>query len=152
MMPKTWCRRLFSAGLAGAGPPSGGWALAHLRCGHTFAQLAPGFGGGLATAHRCVTEAIEALASLAPTLEEVMAVAVAKATLAAREASLESKADTAPQPCTACTRSTCLTPPHAETGTSGGQLSPTDTECLSTRTQLRLKRPRSGPDLTGCEL
>lgn len=54
-------------------------ALAHLRCGHTFAQLAAGFGIGLATAHRYVTEAIEVLAALAPKLEEAMAVAATKA-------------------------------------------------------------------------
>jgi hypothetical protein len=40
--------------------------LAHLRCGHTFTQLAAGFGVGLATAHRYVTEAVDVLAVLAP--------------------------------------------------------------------------------------
>lgn len=44
-------------------------ALAHLRCGHTFAQLAAGFGVGLAAAHRYVTEAVDVLAVLAPTLQ-----------------------------------------------------------------------------------
>lgn len=41
-------------------------SLAHLRSGHTFAQLASGFGIGVATAHRYVTEALEVLAALAP--------------------------------------------------------------------------------------
>ena len=54
-------------------------ALAHLRCGHTFAQLAAGFGVGLATAHRYVSEAVDVLAVLAPTLQEAMAVAARKA-------------------------------------------------------------------------
>jgi hypothetical protein len=54
-------------------------ALAHLRCGHTFAQLAAGFGVGLATAHRYVSEAVDVLAVLAPTLQQAMAVAARKA-------------------------------------------------------------------------
>lgn len=54
-------------------------ALAHLRCGHTFAQLAAGFGVGLATAHRYVTEAVDVLSALAPTLQQAMAVAARKA-------------------------------------------------------------------------
>lgn len=37
--------------------------LAHLRCGHTFAQLAGGCGVGPATAHRYVTEAVNVLAA-----------------------------------------------------------------------------------------
>jgi hypothetical protein len=53
--------------------------LAHLRCGHTFTQLAAGFGVGLATAHRYVTEAVDVLAVLAPTLQQAMAVASRKA-------------------------------------------------------------------------
>ncbi|MFJ2136903.1 transposase family protein [Streptomyces sp. NPDC088846] len=53
--------------------------LAHLRCGHTFAELAAGFGVGLATAHRYVTEAVDVLAVLAPTLQQAMAVAARKA-------------------------------------------------------------------------
>ncbi|MET8804901.1 transposase family protein [Streptomyces sp. NPDC004546] len=41
-------------------------ALAHLRCGHTYAQLAAGFGIGTTTAYRYVNEAVEVLAELAP--------------------------------------------------------------------------------------
>lgn len=37
-------------------------ALALLRCGHTFARRAAGFGVGLATAYRYVTEAVDVLA------------------------------------------------------------------------------------------
>lgn len=54
-------------------------SLAHLRCGHTFVQLAAGFGVGLAAAHRYITEAIEVLAALAPTLEQAIATAATKA-------------------------------------------------------------------------
>ncbi|WP_217560972.1 transposase family protein [Streptomyces sp. GbtcB6] len=53
--------------------------LAHLRCGHTFAQVAAGSGVGLATAHHYVTEAVVVLAALAPTLQQAMAVAARKA-------------------------------------------------------------------------
>ena len=42
--------------------------LAHLRCGHTYTQLAAGFGIGTATVHRYVAEAVEVLAALAPDL------------------------------------------------------------------------------------
>lgn len=45
-------------------------ALAHLRNGHTYTQLAAGFGVGTTTAYRYVTEAVELLAALAPTLAE----------------------------------------------------------------------------------
>ncbi|WP_330352024.1 transposase family protein [Streptomyces chartreusis] len=47
-------------------------ALAHLRCGDTYAQLAAGFGIGIATVYRYISEAIEVLASLAPSLAEAM--------------------------------------------------------------------------------
>lgn len=40
--------------------------LAHLRCGHTYAQLAAGFGVSTTTVYRYVTEAVEVLAALAP--------------------------------------------------------------------------------------
>ena len=53
------------------GLPAGRQALqvlAHLRCGHTHAQLAAGFGVGTGTVHRYVTEAVDALAALAPDL------------------------------------------------------------------------------------
>ncbi|WP_210593987.1 transposase family protein [Streptomyces sp. GESEQ-35] len=53
--------------------------LAHLRSGHTYAQLAAGFGVGTTTAYRYVAEAIEVLASLAPTLAEAMKTASTKA-------------------------------------------------------------------------
>lgn len=46
--------------------------LAHLRRGDTHAQLAAGFGIGIATVFRYIHEAIEALAALAPTLAEAM--------------------------------------------------------------------------------
>lgn len=42
--------------------------LAHLRCGHTYAQLAAGFGVGTSTVARYVAEAVELLATLAPDL------------------------------------------------------------------------------------
>ncbi|WP_394427165.1 transposase family protein [Streptomyces sp. SGAir0957] len=47
-------------------------ALAHLRCGDTYAQLAAGFRIGIATAYRYIREAVEALAALAPSLAEAM--------------------------------------------------------------------------------
>ncbi len=53
--------------------------LAHLRNGHPYAQLAAGFGIGTTTAYRYITEAVEVLAALAPTLAE----AVRKASLKA---------------------------------------------------------------------
>ncbi|WWR49567.1 transposase family protein [Streptomyces sp. SCSIO 30461] len=53
--------------------------LAHLRCGHTYAQLAVGFGVGTTTAYRYITEAIDVLATLAPTLAEAMKTASTKA-------------------------------------------------------------------------
>ncbi|MGA5065262.1 transposase family protein [Streptomyces exfoliatus] len=54
-------------------------ALAHLRCGDTYAQLAAGFGIGIATVDRYIREAVEVLASVAPTPAEVMPIARAKA-------------------------------------------------------------------------
>ncbi len=53
--------------------------LAHLRCGDTYAQLATGFGVGIATVYRYLAEAVEMLAALAPTLEQAMKVAATKA-------------------------------------------------------------------------
>ncbi|WP_055688285.1 IS5/IS1182 family transposase [Streptomyces prasinus] len=47
-------------------------ALAHLRCGDTYAQLAAGFRIGIATVHRYIREAIDLLAALAPTLTQAM--------------------------------------------------------------------------------
>nr|WSX47716.1 transposase family protein [Streptomyces sp. NBC_00974] len=54
-------------------------ALAHLRCGDTYAQLAAGFGIGIATVYRYIREVIEVLATLAPTLAEAMETARSKA-------------------------------------------------------------------------
>ncbi|MFG2985076.1 IS5 family transposase [Streptomyces sp. NPDC048258] len=53
--------------------------LAHLRNGHPYAQLAAGFGIGTTTAYRYITEAVELLASLAPTLEQAVRAASRKA-------------------------------------------------------------------------
>ncbi|WP_189282546.1 transposase family protein, partial [Streptomyces atratus] len=54
-------------------------ALAHLRCGDTYARLAAGFGVGIATVYRYIREAVEVLAALAPTLAEAMHIARTKA-------------------------------------------------------------------------
>lgn len=54
-------------------------ALAHLRCGHTYTQLAAGFGIGLATVYRYISEAVEVLAALGPTLQQAMTVAANEA-------------------------------------------------------------------------
>ncbi|MEU6896214.1 transposase family protein [Streptomyces sp. NPDC046557] len=53
--------------------------LAHLRCGDTYAQLAAGFGIGIATVYRYIREAIEVLCVLAPSLDEAMETARTKA-------------------------------------------------------------------------
>ncbi|MGW5410101.1 IS5 family transposase [Actinomadura geliboluensis] len=53
--------------------------LAHLRNGHTYAQLAAGFGVGITTAYRYITEAVEVLAALAPTLAQAARAASLKA-------------------------------------------------------------------------
>ncbi|MFZ3566839.1 transposase family protein [Streptomyces sp. BH097] len=53
--------------------------LAHLRRGNTYAQLAAGFGIGIATVYRCIREAIEVLAALAPPLTEAMNTILTKA-------------------------------------------------------------------------
>jgi hypothetical protein len=51
-------------------------ALAHLRNGHPYAQLAAGFGIGTTTAYRYITEAVQVLAALAPTLTEAVRLCV----------------------------------------------------------------------------
>ncbi|EFE72141.1 conserved hypothetical protein [Streptomyces viridosporus ATCC 14672] len=53
--------------------------LAHLRNGHPYAQLAAGFGIGTTTAYRYITEAVELLAALAPSLAEAARTASSKA-------------------------------------------------------------------------
>lgn len=54
-------------------------ALARLRNGHPYARLAAGFGIGITIAYRYVTEAVEVLTSLAPTLAETVRTASSKA-------------------------------------------------------------------------
>ncbi|MCL7493176.1 transposase family protein [Streptomyces sp. MCA2] len=54
-------------------------SLAHLRCGDTYAQLAAGFGVGVATVYRYIHEAVTVLAAVAPTLEQAVTAASAKA-------------------------------------------------------------------------
>ncbi len=54
-------------------------ALAHLRVGHTYAQLAAGFGVGVTTAYLYVAEAIDLLADLAPALADAARTASTKA-------------------------------------------------------------------------
>ncbi|CAM5401687.1 IS5 family transposase [Streptomyces canus] len=56
-------------------------ALAHLRNGQPYAQLAAGFRIGTTTVYRYVTEAVELLAALAPTLAEAVRAASMKAYL-----------------------------------------------------------------------
>ncbi|MGW1898921.1 transposase family protein [Streptomyces hirsutus] len=55
--------------------------LAHLRVGHTYAQLAAGFGVGTTTAYRYVTEAVQLLATLALSLTDAVRTASVKAYL-----------------------------------------------------------------------
>ncbi|MFJ8511006.1 transposase family protein, partial [Streptomyces avermitilis] len=55
------------------------FALAHLRNGRPYVQLAAGFGVGTSTAYRYVTEAVEVLAALAPTFAEAVRTASMKA-------------------------------------------------------------------------
>ncbi|MER6678240.1 transposase family protein [Streptomyces sp. NPDC000983] len=54
-------------------------ALAHLRHDHPYAQLAAGFGIGTTTAYRYITEAVDVLAALAPSLAEAVRAASSKA-------------------------------------------------------------------------
>ncbi|MFI5635545.1 transposase family protein [Streptomyces sp. NPDC051664] len=54
-------------------------ALAHLRCGDTYAQLAVAFQVGIATVYRYVREAVDILAALAPTLADAVRTAKTKA-------------------------------------------------------------------------
>jgi hypothetical protein len=53
--------------------------VAHLRVGHTYAQLAAGFGVRTTTAYRYVAEAFDLLADLAPTLADAVRTASQKA-------------------------------------------------------------------------
>ncbi len=54
-------------------------ALAHLRCGDTYARHAAGFGIGVATVYRYIREVIDLPAAVAPTLTEAMKTVRAKA-------------------------------------------------------------------------
>ena len=54
-------------------------AVAHLRKGETYADLACGFRIGTSTVYRYLREALELLAAMAPTLAEAIAVAPGKA-------------------------------------------------------------------------
>ncbi|MEY9988179.1 hypothetical protein ABIE67_000211 [Streptomyces sp. V4I8] len=53
--------------------------LAHLRNGTTYAQLAAGFEVGTSTVYRYISEAVDLLATLAPTLDEAVQAASVKA-------------------------------------------------------------------------
>ncbi|WP_432173101.1 transposase family protein [Streptomyces sp. Tue6028] len=53
--------------------------LAHLRLGHTYAQLAAGFEVGVSTVYRYITEAVDLLAVRAPDLATAVTAASAKA-------------------------------------------------------------------------
>ncbi|MDT0310606.1 transposase family protein [Streptomyces sp. DSM 44917] len=52
--------------------------LAHLRCGHAYAQLAAGCGIGTTTDYRYVTKAVEVLATLAPDITAAVRSAACK--------------------------------------------------------------------------
>ncbi|MEW2219205.1 IS5 family transposase [Streptomyces sp. NPDC006990] len=54
-------------------------ALAHLRNGTTYAQLAAGFRIGTSTVYRYIREAVDVLSALAPTLAEAVKTASTKA-------------------------------------------------------------------------
>jgi hypothetical protein len=53
--------------------------VACLRKGETYADLAAGFGAGTTTVFRYLCEALDVLAALAPSLQQAMLVAAAKA-------------------------------------------------------------------------
>jgi hypothetical protein len=53
--------------------PAGSAGAGYLRKGETFAELAAGFGVGIATAWRYVTETIALLAAQSPTLRTALA-------------------------------------------------------------------------------
>lgn len=53
--------------------------LAYLRCGHTYAQLAAGFGVKIATVYRYIREGVEVLAALAPDVFDAVRSAARKA-------------------------------------------------------------------------
>ena len=53
--------------------------VAYLRKGETDADLACGFAVGTSTVYRCLREALELLAAMAPTLEQAIEVAAGKA-------------------------------------------------------------------------
>lgn len=76
------CRHRRGIGSRRRRPSAGRQALltlAHLRVGHTYAQLAAGFGVGTTTTHRYPTEAVELLAALAPGLAVAVRTASVKA-------------------------------------------------------------------------
>ena len=54
-------------------------ALAHLRGSDTYGQLAAAFKVGIATVYRYIREAVDVLATLAPTLEQAVSTAATKA-------------------------------------------------------------------------
>lgn len=53
--------------------------MEHLRVEHTYGQLAAGFTIGTTTAYRSVTEAVDFLADLAPSLADAAHIASMKA-------------------------------------------------------------------------